>query len=94
MGPRDPFRSPDAPTAATDARRAQPTPSSRTALLIGLAAGLAFGVLVLLGLLLEGLFVLLCGLVGAALGRMIHGARTGTLDFGAAWRALRRPRPL
>ncbi len=90
MGPRDPFFTPDAPPATTDTGRSHPTPSSRTALLIGLVTGLLFGVLLLLGLLLEGLFVLLCGLIGAALGWIIYGALTGTLDFGAAWRALRR----
>ena len=87
MGPRDPFSTPEAPTGASDTHRPA---SSRMALLLGLAVGLTFGVLLLLGLVLEGIFVLLCGLVGAVLGWIIHGALTGSLDLRAAWRALRR----
>ncbi|RMF62461.1 MAG: hypothetical protein D6746_04020 [Bacteroidetes bacterium] len=76
--------------ASADEPEPTATVSARTALLLGFVAGLAFGVLLLLGWLLEGLFVLFCGLVGAATGWVIHGARTGTLDVRAAWRALRR----
>ncbi|GIV60489.1 MAG: hypothetical protein KatS3mg043_1578 [Rhodothermaceae bacterium] len=91
MGPGDPFTA-TRPDLDADER---PVPEAgrglpRLHLLIGLVTGLVFGVLVLLGLLLEGLFVLLCGLLGAGIAWVLHGTLTGRLDFGAAWRALRR----
>ena len=58
-------------------------------LLLGLLLGMAFGVLLLLGLLLEGMLVAMMGLIGAGLAWMGHGMLTGRFAFRAAWRALR-----
>ncbi len=105
MGPADPFahRAPDqgaapqgdpeaAPPAGSSARAAAERAAAAGAPVWGgFAAGVLFGLLVLLFGFGEAVFVLLLGGAGAALGWLIGGLRRGTLDVGAAWQALRRP---
>lgn len=57
---------------------------------IGLIVGLTFGVLVMMSGAWSAMAVLAFGFGGAALAWIAYGASTGTLDFGAAWRALLR----
>ena len=101
MGPGDPFSIHK--QGKTEQKTAQSTmldhierlikpdaPSStRSFVLTGLLVGSALGILFLINMVLEGLFVFLCGIIGAGIAWIGHGIFTGRLDFGAAWRALR-----
>ena len=66
------------------------TNQGTVAIVLGTVVGLLFGVLVTLSGPLDALVVLAMGALGAFLAWLIHGAATGRLDFGGAWRSLRR----
>ena len=85
MGAHDPFSSPHQPSSSSDN-------SSRRVLLVGFAAGVTFGVLVLVFGFLKALLVLTLGALGSGVAWLIHGVTRGQLDVEAAWDALRKDR--
>jgi hypothetical protein len=60
------------------------------AAMVGLVVGLIFGVLVMMSGAWSALAVLTFGALGAVFAYVVFGVMTGSLDFGGAWRALRR----
>ncbi|MEQ9321392.1 MAG: hypothetical protein RIF41_19670 [Polyangiaceae bacterium] len=68
----------------------EPENQGTVAIVLGAVVGLLFGVLVTLSGPLDALAVVGMGAAGAILAWLVHGAATGRLDFGGAWRSLRR----
>ena len=64
--------------------------SGWVAAVVGLALGIVMGVLTLVASPWSALGVMVMGLGGALFGWVAYGLATGGLDFGAAWRALRK----
>ena len=98
MGPSDPFfppparavRSPSAPPAPRELGPAAAPTRRPLAPLVGLAAGLAFGIVWVWVGFGAALIVLACGGLGAALAWLSASALRGGLDVAGAWRALLR----
>lgn len=64
--------------------------SQTIVVVLGIVAGIVFGVVVTLASALDALVVLGTGMVGGGVAWVVHGILSGRLDFGAAWRALFR----